>query len=58
MILKGLQEKLKYKSGEKFLKQELKRPSVKSARTKGIASIGCIVDLDQFDDSKDRKSVV
>ena len=51
MILKGLQEKLKYKSGEKFLKQELKRPGIKSARSKGITSVGCIVDLDQFDDS-------
>ncbi len=50
MILKGLQEKLKYKSGVKFLKQELKRPAIKLDRSKGITSVGCIVDLDQFSD--------
>ncbi|MCG2459967.1 hypothetical protein K8352_04355 [Flavobacteriaceae bacterium F89] len=51
MILKGLQEKLKYKSGQKFLQRELKVPGTKIDRSKGITSLGCIVDLDLFDDS-------
>jgi hypothetical protein len=51
MILKGLQEKLKRRSGEKFLKQELKAPGKRIDRSSGISSLGCIVDLDQFGDA-------
>lgn len=48
MFLKGLKDKFKYKSGLKFLKQELNSPSIAVDRTKGITSIGVIVDMDEF----------
>lgn len=49
MFLKELRDKFKRRSGLKFLKEELKKPISPSNRTKGITSIGCIVDLDAFD---------
>ncbi len=50
MFLKALKEKFKFKSGLKYLQEELHNPSDKLTRTnKGIRSIGCIVDLDTFD---------
>lgn len=49
MFIKGLQDKFKVKSGLKYLKGELERPPRPSDREKGIKSIGCIVDVDQFD---------
>lgn len=51
MFLKALKQKLKHKSGRKYLKQLLERPSKSSNTGKGITSIGCIVDLDQFDNA-------
>lgn len=49
MFLKGLKDKFKYKSGLKFLKQELSNPPTAVDRTKGITSVGVIVDMDKFD---------
>jgi len=49
MFLKGLTDKFKYKSGLKFLKQELSHPSEAVDRTKGVTSVGVIVDMDKFD---------
>ncbi|MGB5818227.1 MAG: hypothetical protein WBG90_01990 [Saonia sp.] len=51
MFLKGLKDKFKYKSGLKFLKEELDNPSSIVERSKGILAVGCIVDLDKFDDA-------
>lgn len=51
MFLKGIKDKLKYKSGLKHLKAELAKPPAIIDRDKGITSIGCIVDLDTFDDA-------
>ena len=49
MFFKGLKDKFKHKSGVKFLKEELLKPAIKIERSSGITSIGCIVDLDNFD---------
>ena len=49
MFFKGLKEKFKHKSGVKFLKEELLKPATTVERSGGITSIGCIVDLDNFD---------
>lgn len=49
MFLKGLKDKFKYKSGLKYLKEELKSPPEVLERAKGIRSVGVIVDLDSFD---------
>ncbi len=49
MFLRGLKDKFKYKSGLKFLREELKSPPSAPQRPKGISSIGVIVDLDAFD---------
>jgi len=49
MFIKGLQEKFKIKSGLKYLKGEMERPQEPVGREKGIKSIGCIVDVDEFD---------
>tara|TARA_R110000796_G_scaffold252619_2_gene388782 strand:+ start:28550 stop:29086 length:537 start_codon:yes stop_codon:yes gene_type:complete len=51
MFLKALKQKLKHKSGRKYIKQLLEKPIVRSDNGKGIMSIGCIVDLDKFDDA-------
>ena len=48
MFLRGLQDKFKVKSGLKYLKEEMEKPSLPLAREKGITSIGCIVDVDHF----------
>ena len=48
MVLRGLQDKFKVKSGRKHLAQELLKPNVTINRNKGITAIGCIVDVDQF----------
>ena len=48
MFLKGLKDKFKYKSGLKYLKEELKNPPEAPDRSKGISSMGIIVDLDEF----------
>ncbi len=49
MFLKGLKDKFKYKSGLKFLKEELNSPPEIIERAKGIRSVGVIADLDSFD---------
>lgn len=49
MFIKVLKDKFKVKSGLKHLKEELKKETPLVNRQKGISSIGCIVDLDQFD---------
>jgi len=49
MFFKGLKDKFKHKSGVKFLKEELLKPDTAVERSSGITSIGCIVDLDNFD---------
>ncbi|MEJ1222160.1 DUF6913 domain-containing protein [Sediminicola sp. 1XM1-17] len=51
MFLRAITDKFKHKSGRKFLKKELGRTIARSDRKKGISSIGCIVNLDQFDDT-------
>jgi len=48
MFLKGLQDKFKVKSGLKYLQEEMERPPLVIERDKGISSIGCIVDVDNF----------
>ncbi len=48
MLLKGLQDKFKVKSGRKFLQAELERPTAEIQRKKGISALGCIVDVDEF----------
>lgn len=49
MILKGLTEKLKHKSGAKYLRQQLLKPRERVDRRQGIQAIGVIADLDRFD---------
>ena len=49
MFLKGLKDKFKYKSGLKYLKEELNNPPEILERSKGIKSVGVIVDLDAFE---------
>ncbi|MBS9463101.1 hypothetical protein KIM67_11825 [Flagellimonas sp. 389] len=52
MFLKGLQDKFKVKSSLKYLQEEMnKAPSV-IERDKGITSIGCIVDVDNFESAE------
>ncbi|WP_047245154.1 DUF6913 domain-containing protein [Maribacter thermophilus] len=51
MFLKGIKDKFKQKSGRKYIKQALEKPSYVSTREKGISSLGCIVDLDKFEKS-------
>ncbi|HDZ14463.1 hypothetical protein LCGC14_1690550 [marine sediment metagenome] len=51
-MFKGLKDKFKYNSSVKFLKQELAKEPPKVEREPGISSIGCIVDLDSFEDAE------
>ncbi len=48
MFLKGLTDKFKYKSGQKYLRQELKNAMNSVQRSQGIRSIAVIVDMDKF----------
>jgi len=50
-MFKGIKDKFKYKSAVKYLKDELAKPVPTLARTSGIKSVGCIVDLDKFEKS-------
>ncbi|WP_209399964.1 hypothetical protein [Pseudozobellia sp. WGM2] len=50
-MFKGIKDKLKYNSGVKFLKQELTKELPTINRSQGISSVGCIVDLDHFEDA-------
>jgi hypothetical protein len=49
MFFKGIKDKFKHKSAVKYLKEELLKPVDTVERSSGITSIGCIVDLDNFD---------
>ena len=51
MFFKALKEKWKYKSGLKYLKREINKPNIGLQPRKGIVSVGCIVDLDMFEES-------
>ncbi|GLU44495.1 DUF6913 domain-containing protein [Allomuricauda sp. NBRC 101325] len=48
MFIRGLQDKFKVKSGQKYLQEELEKTSKPLDREKGITSVGCIVDVDNF----------
>lgn len=50
-MFEGIKDKFKYKSAVKFLKEELNKPAPAVDGEKGISSVGCIVDLDAFDDA-------
>ena len=50
-MFKGIKDKLKYKSGAKFLNEALQKPVVPAERSHGITSVGCIVDMDEFDNT-------
>ena len=52
MVLRGLQEKFKVKSGRKYLAKELEKPALATNRAKGISAIGCIVDVDAFSNAE------
>ena len=52
MIFKSIQTKFKIKSGKKFLEEELSKPKALSDRQHGVLSIGCIVDLDKFNNAE------
>lgn len=49
MFLRAITDKFKHKSGRKFLKRELGKTAQRIDRNKGVTSIGCIINLDQFD---------
>lgn len=46
-----IKDKFKQKSGAKFLKEELKKPLTTTVRKNGIVKLGCLVNLDQFDNA-------
>ena len=52
MFFKGLQDKFKVKSGLKYLQEEMQKPPLGIAREKGVSSIGCIVDVDRFQNAE------
>ena len=49
MFLKGIKDKFKHKSATKFLKEALSKTPQMVNRSGGITSIGCVVDLDNFE---------
>ncbi len=51
MFLKGIKDKFKYKSAVKVLKELMNSPLPTAQRSQGITAIGCIVDLDNFEDA-------
>ena len=48
-MFKRIKDKFKHKSAVKFLKEELSKPASIVGRSGGIASVGCIVDMDKFE---------
>jgi len=50
MVFRAIQDKFKVKSGQKFLANELRKPRDLRSDKKGLTSLGCIVDLDEFND--------
>lgn len=51
MFLRALKDKFKVKSATKFLKSELGKKLENTVEGQGIEAVGCIVDLDSFDQS-------
>tara|TARA_R110002012_G_scaffold322096_1_gene555384 strand:- start:73007 stop:73543 length:537 start_codon:yes stop_codon:yes gene_type:complete len=51
MFLKAIKQRLKHKSGHKFIQQLLQQPLKDVVQGNKIRSIGCIVDLEKFDDT-------
>ena len=51
MFFKALKEKCKYKFGLKYLKKGINKSGASVQPRKGIVSVGCIVDLDMFEES-------
>ncbi len=52
MFLKGLKDKFKLKSGNKFLKSALDNLATVERQKRGITSVGILVDLDKFSDTE------
>lgn len=52
MFLKVIKDKFKQKSGRKLLKQLSESPVAVTRESKGVRSVGCIVDLDKFEKSE------
>ncbi|MEX0273798.1 MAG: hypothetical protein AB3N16_05415 [Flavobacteriaceae bacterium] len=50
-MFKGIKDKFKQRSALKFFKREIDKPITAPKRKKGIASVGCIVDIDTFEDT-------
>ena len=48
-MFKGLKDKFKYKSGVKYLREELSRDRPAPERRRGVHAIAIIADLDTFD---------
>ena len=48
-MFKGITDRFKLKSAQKFLSQQLDKVPFVSDRGKGLKTVGCIVDLDKFD---------
>lgn len=51
-MFKGLKDKFKYKSGVKYLRQQLEHARDLPDRKAGLNAVGVIVDLDRFDRSE------
>ncbi len=51
-MFKGLKDKFKYKSGVKYLRQQLEQSRDMPERKPGLNAVGVIVDLDRFDRSE------
>lgn len=52
MFLDAIKDKFKQKSGRKHLQELIAHPETVIREKKGIRSLGCIVDLDQFDNTE------
>jgi len=50
-MFKRIKDKFKQRSGAKFLREELKKPLATTARKNGIVKLGCLVNLDQFENA-------
>ena len=51
-MFRRIKDKFKRKSALKFLKEEFGKPASNIDRSKGITSVGCIIDLDKFEKSE------
>ncbi|MEN1784795.1 MAG: hypothetical protein AAGF77_06595 [Bacteroidota bacterium] len=50
-MFKAIQEKFKVKAGQRSLNEELQKPRSFSNK-QGISAVGCIVDMDKFEDAE------